>query len=166
MRKLEAAGWLVLRFWEHEVVSEVERVVERVEKVVRETSLPVGILAWDFCIAVDRERKMVRDSTEGSIHGDRWPRAGETRSMATGTATCAWSRDEPRRPQVDRTAVHTGEQVHGVHPTTGGARRLEGEAGGGPGRLDGCMVWQWTRRAVYVADTYGRRVQMFVPVSP
>ena len=32
--RLAATGWLVLRIWEHEVVSDVEAVVERVEKAV------------------------------------------------------------------------------------------------------------------------------------
>ena len=34
--RLAAAGWMVLRFWEHEVISEIEAVVERVERASRE----------------------------------------------------------------------------------------------------------------------------------
>ena len=34
--RLAAAGWMVLRVWEHEVISGIEAVVERVERAVRE----------------------------------------------------------------------------------------------------------------------------------
>lgn len=34
--QLGAAGWVVLRIWEHEVLSEIETAMERVERLVRE----------------------------------------------------------------------------------------------------------------------------------
>lgn len=34
--QLRAAGWMVLRFWEHEILSDIEAVVRKVEEVLQE----------------------------------------------------------------------------------------------------------------------------------
>ena len=64
-------------------------------------------------------------------------------------------------------ADHAGERVHKIALDDGRILATWGEPGRGPGQFDwvhGMAVD--TQGAVYAADTYGQRVQKFVPVAP